>query len=108
MRRGTTPTIIMNVAGDDLSGDNMYITVRQGALLIIKGPDDITRTTGEDPDTCILSTTYTQEETLSLKAGMEASIQLRIIEADGTVKESGIISLGVVDDVLQEGVLSYA
>ena len=108
MRRGTTPTIIMNVAGDDLSGDNMYITVRQGALLIIKGTDDISRTTGEDPDTCILSTTYTQEETLSLKAGQEASIQLRIIEADGTVKESGIISLGLVDDVLQEGVLSYA
>lgn len=98
----------MNVAGDDLSGDNIYITVRQGALLIIKASDEITRTTGEDPDTCILSTTYTQEETLSLKAGQEASIQLRIIEADGTVKESGIISLGLVDDVLQEGVLSYA
>ena len=107
MRRGTTPTIIMNVAGDDLSRDNMYITVRQGALLIIKASDEITRTTGEDPDTCILSTTYTQEETLSLKAGQEASIQLRIIESDGTVKESGIISLGLIDDVLQEGVLNY-
>lgn len=97
----------MNVAGDDLSRDNMYITVRQGALLIIKASDEITRTTGEDPDTCILSTTYTQEETLSLKAGQEASIQLRIIESDGTVKESGIISLGLIDDVLQEGVLNY-
>ena len=97
----------MNVAGDDLSRDNMYITVRQGALLIIKSSDEITRTTGEDPDTCILSTNYTQEETLSLKAGQEASIQLRIIESDGTVKESGIISLGLIDDVLQEGVLNY-
>ena len=108
MRRGTTPTIIMNVSGDDLADNNIYITIRQGACLIIKGPEDITRTPGEDADTCILSVSYTQSETLKLTPGEDAYIQLRVISSDQIVKESGIISLGPVDVVLQEGVLSYA
>lgn len=107
MRRGTTPTIIMNVAGDDLDEYNIYVTLKQDALKIIKKTWQITREAGDDPDTCILSIPFTQEETLSLKAGREASIQLRVIAPDGIVKESGIISLGLVDEVLQEGVLSY-
>lgn len=104
MRRGTTPTININVTGETFAGATLYVTIEQGALEITKTNDDLTVTV--DGNNSVVSVFLTQEETLQFVQG-NARIQIRWITSDGTAKASPIKNI-IINPILLEGVITYA
>lgn len=101
MRRGTTPTIYCYVKGADLSGKNVYATIKQGGTEItIIDPQCTSTDTG-----CTLVFTLSQEQTLKLKKS-KANIQLRWINPDGIAAATPIKDL-IIDQILKEGEIEY-
>ena len=103
MRRGTTPTITATVDAD-LTGMALYLAFKQrGCCPIVKSDDDLAVTV-EDGVTTIV-TTFTQQETLSMRADAKLEAQLRAVERNGTVAIATNIGSIDVMRILQEGVL---
>ena len=99
MRRGTTPTIQINIAGlENIKVDVAYLTIKQLGTAIEKTGDDI----AIDGDT--ITATLTQEETLQLAAGADTAIQLRVLSEGGTAYASNIAKVKV-GAILKEGVI---
>lgn len=101
MRRGTTPTVYCFVKGADLTGKNVYATIKQGGTEItIIDPQCTSTDTG-----CTLVFTLTQAQTLKLKKS-KANIQLRWIDNNGIAAATPIKEF-VVDQILKEGEIQY-
>jgi hypothetical protein len=103
MRRGTTPTIVITVTGEDFDGSTLYVTIEQGALELTKTGSDVTVTPTETGST--VSLYLTQEETLMFGKG-KASIQIRWINGSGVAQASPIRTIDV-SPILLEGVIEY-
>ena len=104
MYRGTTPTIVLNVTGENFTGDTVYVTLQQENHKITKTGADLNIT--PDGDDATIEVFFTQEETLSFRRGT-GLIQIRWIAADGTAAASPIKKVDI-DPILQEGVIYYA
>lgn len=102
MYRGTTPTIVINVTGEDFAGSTVYVTLEQGNLELTK-TDAVITPTSEGSTVAVF---LTQEETLMFGSGV-AKIQIRWIDGSGIAKASPIKNINI-DPVLLEGVISYA
>ena len=99
MRRGTTPTIKATVAGlQDIEIDEIFLTIKQLGVEIEKTGGDII-VDGDE-----ISTTLTQQETLSLAGGLRAAIQVRVLSRNGTAYATNIANLPV-GIILKEGVI---
>ena len=99
MRRGTTPTLQITVAGlSEIEIQNLYLTLEQQGAVIEKTEADVS-VEGE-----VISTTLTQEETLSLTARMDIAMQLRVLSTNNTAYASNIVTVPV-EAVLKEGVI---
>lgn len=99
MRRGTTPTLQITVTGlTDIEVQNLYLTLRQGQTTIEKTESGVT-IDGE-----VISATLTQEETLSLVAKVDVSLQLRVLSTNNTAYASNIVTVPV-EAILKEGVI---
>ena len=101
MRRGTTPTLTIRIRdgdGDLTEYERIYATIKQVGYEITKVIN------GADCIDNLLKISLTQEETLRLRAGMKARVQLRCITKDGIATATNISEFGV-DDVLKEGVI---
>ena len=103
MRRGTTPTIVINVTGEDFDGATLYVTIEQGALELTKTGSDVLFTPTEEGSTVALF--LSQEETLAFDKG-KASIQIRWINSSGVAQASPIRTIDV-SPILLEGVIEY-
>lgn len=103
MRRGTTPTIIIRVIGEDFDGATMYVTLEQGSYEVTKTGDDVTVTPTESGST--VSIFLSQSETLGFSKGT-ARIQIRWIDSGGIAQASPIKSIDV-GPILLEGVIDY-
>lgn len=99
MRRGTTPTIKLNVSGVDIETiSDWYITVEQDAYQITKTNDDI-----EFFENGLLQIYLSQEETLNLHKG-DVQVQIRAVTVDGARIASDIQECGV-EEILYEGII---
>ncbi len=97
MYRGTTPTISLTVTGlSDLNLHSAYLTIRQGRFSLEKTLPDMTI----DGDT--LTTSLSQAETLSFKAGINVQIQLRCLTQSGTAYATKIVTIPV-NEILKDG-----
>jgi len=98
MRRGTTPTIVINVKGIEMTEiAEWYITVAQDSVQITKTNEDI-----EIEDT-LIKMPLTQTETMKFKSG-EVSVQIRAKTTEDVVIASGIQTLDI-DRILYNEVI---
>ena len=97
MYRGTTPTISLTVNGlSELQIHSAYLTIKQGGKVIEKIADDITI----DGDS--LKATLSQTETLGFEAGLNVSIQLRVLTKSSTAYATKVLKVPV-EEVLKDG-----
>lgn len=99
MRRGTTPTL--RLALEDIDPDeirSLYVTLKQGDMLLTKGKEDCIFSQG------IIEITLTQAETLTFEAAY-CEVQVRGVKNDDTVFASDIKSIPV-DAILMDGEIS--
>ena len=106
MRRGTTPTITATVNAD-LTGMAVHLAFKVGGNVIVKQGADLTIVVdndGEEPTTAV-STSLTQEDTLSMRSGKECEVQIRAVQDDGAVAIATCIGTIPVKRILEEGVI---
>lgn len=103
MRRGTTPTLILEMP-DEISVSDLseaILTIEQNKREIItKFLSDMTL----DVDGNAMTISLTQEETLELQDSRLAEIQLKIKTVDGMVTASDVIRIAV-KEILNEEVI---
>lgn len=99
MRRGTTPTHEFKTDTDLTNAEVLYITYKQGEKKIIEKDID-----SVSVETDKVTTSLTQEETLSVAPYGTVKIQIRARLADGTAVASNIMSASP-EDILKDGVI---
>lgn len=98
MRRGTTPTLVINIKGIEMSDiAEWYVTLAQDGVQMTKTTEDITI---EDET---LKIPLTQEETMQFTAG-EVSIQIRAKTTEDVAIASAIQTIGI-DRILYNEVI---
>ena len=98
MRRGTTPTLVIDIKGIDMSTiATWYVTIAQDSVQITKTGEDITIEGTQ------LSIPLTQVETMKFKSG-EVSVQIRAKTTEDVVIASGIKTIDV-DRILYNEVI---
>lgn len=99
MRRGTTPTLEITVAGlTQIEVEELYLTLKQGDAVIEKTKNDVTI------DCDVITAELTQEDTLKLTANLNVQMQIRAISPGGTAYASNIVSIPV-NAILKDGVI---
>lgn len=117
MRRGTTPTITATVNAD-ISDMSIHLAFKVGSTLIVKKGEDLDVTTEVVPEQRVngqivqeehtvthISTSLTQDDTLAMKSGKECEVQIRAVQADGTIAIATTIGTIPVKRILEEGVI---
>lgn len=97
MYRGTTPKIEIAFDFDTNLIDVLFVTFVQGKVVMFEKEALHCEMSGN-----IASITLTQNETLSLKAGVPVSLQCRYKMIDGTVDATDPISIKV-EDIYKDG-----
>lgn len=108
MIRYTTPTISLTVEKADLTGKDVYVSLEQGSMILTKSGSDLTvtvTTVDEQPMTTI-SFTMTQEESATFNENKSVSVQVNFISADGVRAATGIKTIKVMRNLLNE-VIEY-
>lgn len=99
MRRGTTPTIELNIKGIEMSQiDEWYITIQQDSVQLTKTNEDITIAG------TVISIPLSQEETMRFKQG-EAFVQIRAVTTEGLRIASSIHKLDDIERILYNEVI---
>ena len=101
MRRGTTPAIVLEAIGRDLTQWKVYVTLKNESNLLTLENDDLTMTYSEGITTIAFS--LTQEQTLAFDIGT-CEVEIRAIH-DGTAVATEIGKLEV-NRILLEGVIN--
>lgn len=104
MRRGTTPTITATVNAD-LTGMAVHLAFKVGGNVIVKQGDDLDIVVDSEEETTTVSTSLTQEDTLSMRSGKECEVQIRAVQDDGAVAIATCIGTIPVKRILEEGVI---
>ena len=103
MRRGTTPTITLEVEAD-LTGLNLHVAFAQeGGPVVVKSGNDLTVSV-EDSVTTI-ETTLTQAETLSFSGCANGQVQVRAYNSDGSLAMATQSAMFPVYGILEDGPL---
>ena len=98
MRRGTTPTLRINVKGVEVDKlTSIYLTLKQGNVELEKTNVEI------DTENNRLIVDLSQEETLMFDAG-GIKVQFRAILENGRAVASNIV-LSNMNEILKEGVI---
>lgn len=103
--RGTTPTVMVDVDGVDLTGWTTWVSVRSGRTSL-----DLTgaRVTTEPRDGgCTVAVTLTQEETLRMRDGDSVRIQVRAVSALGEAVATSVATESV-GGILMDGEVAHA
>lgn len=111
MTRGTTPTIILNLIGADLTSSKVYVTFLQNTginrVLLSKSNADISMTYDNDTETTTIEVYLTQAETLAFTDPEYVQLQVRWVTS---LEEAYASPIKTVETkkILKEGVISYA
>lgn len=105
MRRFTTPSLPMTVPVD-LTGADIYVTIKQGQRKLQKTGEDVVSVYDSESGKTTLTVTLTQEETGAFLAEESATIQVNWIFADGTRSATNIKKIDVSENLLNE-VIEY-
>lgn len=106
MRRFTTPSLHMPVPVN-LTGAEVYVTIKQGQRKIQKTGADVVSVYDSESGKTTLSVTLTQEETGAFLAEKSATIQVNWIFSDGTRDATNIKKIDVSENLIAE-VIRYA
>lgn len=82
MRRFTTPTISLSVAGADLSGAQAWVTFAQGEQVLTLRLDTI-EGWHADAEGATVTLTLTQEQTAMFAADRDVEVQANVVDANG-------------------------
>ena len=104
MRRGTTPTITVEIDAD-LTNLNVHLALNAGAL-IVKDDDDLTIEIAGGKTT--IECTLTQEDTLAMTSGTNCEVQVRAYNSDGSMAMATTIGSIPVQRIIEDGVLPPA
>lgn len=100
MKRGTTPTFTLSIAGIDFGLlDTIYVTFKQDNNTITKSNADITL----DEKNNLINVALTQKETLSFRQGY-VFIQLRAVTKGGNAIATDIVKIDA-SGILKEGII---
>lgn len=101
MRRGTTPTVTVQVDAD-ISALNIHLAFAAGSLVVKSGADlDVSYADG----VTTIQTTLTQEDTLAMSAATDCEIQIRAYNGDGSIAMATEIARVPVHRILEDGEL---
>lgn len=101
MRRGTTPTVTVQVDAD-ISALNIHLAFSAGSL-VVKSGEDLTVEYADGVTT--IQTTLTQEDTLAMSAATDCEVQVRAFNQDGSLAMATDIARVPVKRILEDGVL---
>lgn len=104
MIKYTTPTISLIVEGVDITSHDIYVTLEQGNIELIKKGSDLIVST-EDEDTNIVFT-LTQEESARFDYNQRVSVQVNWITSAGVRAATEIKTIGVMKNLLDK-VINY-
>lgn len=105
MKRFTTPSIPMTVPVD-LTGADIYVTIKQGQRKLQKTGSDVISVYDSESGKTTLTVTLTQEETGAFLAEKSATIQVNWIFEGGTRSATNIKKIDVSENLLNE-VIEY-
>lgn len=105
MRRFTTPALPMTVPVD-LTGADIYVTIKQGQRKLQKTGSDVISVYDSESGKTTLTVTLTQEETGAFLVEKSATIQVNWIFEDGTRSATNIKKIDVTENLLNE-VIGY-
>lgn len=100
----TTPTISLTVEGVDLTGQDVYVSLAQGAVELTKTGADLTITHEEDDTKIIFQ--LSQDESAVFKFNSSVSVQVNWISIAGVRSATEIKSIPVMKNLLDE-VIAY-
>lgn len=101
MRRGTTPTLTVEVDAD-LTGLEVHLAFDAGQLIVKDSSSlDIEAADGKT----VITANLTQEDTLAMHAGTNCEVQLRAYSADGSIAMATNIGSIPVGRILEDGEL---
>ena len=109
MIRYTTPTITLEVEGIDLTdNEDVYVSFEQGSRELTKSGNDLNISAETQGQTTIstIVVVLTQEETASFVEARNVAVQVNYINASGVRDATGIVSVGVGRNLLDE-VIEY-
>jgi len=106
MRRYTTPNLPMTVPVD-LTGADIYVTIKQGQRKLQKTGADVISVYDAESGKTTLTVTLTQEETGAFLAEKKAYVQVNWIFSDGTRDATNIKQIDVSENLIAE-VIRYA
>lgn len=106
MYQGTTPSVIGEIKGYDLTGSTVYVSFKQGNRdVLTKSGADVTVLYDGESDTSTVICALTQEETLEMKQG-STLVQIRFIYENGQAFATNKQPLKIESVLLQE-VIAY-
>ena len=103
MIRYTTPTITLVVEGVELNSEDIYVTLKQGALEMTKSGDDLDISVDEDTT---IQFSLSQEESAEFKENLSVAVQVNWIASNGTRAATSIQNISVFKNLLDE-VIEY-
>ena len=103
MIRYTTPTITLIVEGVELGSEDIYVTLKQGAVELTKSGADLTVSADEDTT---ITFGLSQEESAEFKENLSVAVQVNWITASGVRAATQIQSISVFKNLLDE-VIEY-
>lgn len=109
MRRGTTPTLVLNIDYQREDIAEAWVTIAQNGRAVINKTlrsdgVEIEDVTDESGTHAALTVTLTQSDTLALAAGA-AELQVRALMVDDTAAASEVVSL-TVGKILKNGIIT--
>lgn len=104
MIQWTTPTLRLTVRGADLTGTDVYATIKQSGRDPIEGEVTSVTYDAEDEATVVLAD-FTQAQTGGIRRG-EATVQLNFVTVDGRRLATAEKRIEVGDNHIKE-VLEY-
>lgn len=98
----TTPTYPIIVEGKDLTGQDVWVTFKQGEIKLNKKGADLTITTethDQVTDT-IITTTFSQRETAMFDPGMRVKLMVNYINDQGVRDATNKATIEVFENLL--------
>lgn len=104
IERGTTQPITITIPGWDLTGSDIYVTFKQGAVCLTKKTMDSVAYANRATKIVL---TLSQSETMCFEDKKAGLIQVRWIDAGGNAHKTKTAQF-TADDLLYEAVLAKA
>lgn len=105
MRRFTTPVLPMTVPVD-LTGADVYVTIKQGQRKLQKTGSDVISVYDSESGKTTLTIQLSQEETGAFLSEKQATVQVNWIFENGTRSATNIKKIDVTENLLNE-VIEY-